>query len=67
LGFLTTCCGRGIRDVAACQADGRSVCVVSAGDEAGEEAGEEPDAPADGAVRDRASSVCVRDAFTWAG
>src|ERR1700753_889463 len=68
LGFLATCCGRGIRDVAACQADGRSsvrsagrsVRVVSAGEVAG-------DAPPPGAGRDRGSSVCVRDAFTWAG
>src|ERR1700753_760245 len=52
LGFLATCCGRGIRDVAACQADGRSsgrsVRVVSVGAEV---------APPDGAVRDRGSSV----------
>jgi hypothetical protein len=63
LGFLTTCCGRGIRDVAACQADGRSVCVVSAGGDAGDGA----DAPLDGAVRGRASLACGRDVFTWAG
>src|ERR1700761_9802426 len=32
LSFLGTCCGRGIRDAAADQADGRSTRVVSASD-----------------------------------
>src|SRR6201996_9842597 len=47
LAGLGTCCGRGTRAVAACQADGRSTRVVSASD--GADGADGAAGPADGA------------------